>query len=803
MTRTTGNPIVQLIRRLVEGQHLKELPDQELLRRFGSGQDEAAFHSLLRRHGPMVLEVCRNVLGNESDAEDAFQATFLIFAQKAGAIRKGSSVGSWLYGVAYRTALKAQAEFAKRHKHEACVTGRTPEEVSSDLSWREIRQVLHAELHRLSESYRAPLVLCYLEGKTQDETATLLGVSKATVKQRLERGRSLLRARLVRRGLGPAAVLAASVWPTATVPACLPPTLVGSTAKAAIAVAAGRSAIEGLVSAKAAALALRGLKAMLFTKLQNATAGVLLLGLLASTLSVAVHAGLAPGLPGGQPPRQSPPANRPAPSEEDQLARVLQAVDALPAQAKAEVLVRLARAQAQAGNKDAARTSLQQASRAAQTIQDQGARDWTVILVAWNQEELNDLEAVKRTVASLQEDSLRVHGLVFVGKVQVKGGNRAAAQETFREATQLAHTLSNEVRPGFVSSPRVLALETVGEGQVEAGDEVGALATAEALRTISGKPWAPWDVWGKIAVARAERGDVKGALRMVEQIEADHGKKSQSGELQAALKPGQTYNIEQTKAAHLRGIAVARAKAGYLDEAMRVAETIPDVDFDVSRAWTLVFIARQKAAAGEVRQALQIVAKLPEMEKPFVLAAVAAAQAKAGDRKAAQATLAEAFKLAKDHDDDYGPEALFLIAEVQAQMGQVEEAFKTAEAVKGRNGASQRVELYDAPFQIQTYKHTALLFISRAQSKAGDINGAIKTAEATRTGDEREAAYADTVRAYCYYEIARAMARMGEGERALAWAKEHNSALERSWALQGLAEEILARRAKKAPGAKE
>jgi DNA-directed RNA polymerase specialized sigma24 family protein len=102
MTNTTAGPILHLIRRLATDQRLRELPDQELLGRFSSGRDEAAFSALLRRHGSMVLDVCRNILGNEQDAEDAFQATFLVLAQKAGAIRKKSSVGSWLYGVAYR-----------------------------------------------------------------------------------------------------------------------------------------------------------------------------------------------------------------------------------------------------------------------------------------------------------------------------------------------------------------------------------------------------------------------------------------------------------------------------------------------------------------------------------------------------------------------------------------------------------------------------------------------------------------------------------------------------------------------------
>src|SRR5262249_14707200 len=150
------------------------------------------------------------------DVEDAFQATFLVLAQRAAAIRNTASVAGWLHGVAYRIALKARANLAKRQRHEAHAPGPPPATAADDLTWGEVRQALHAELSRLPERYRAPLVLCYLQGKTQDEAALLLGVCKATVKKRLERARALLRQRLVRRGLGPAAVLAVAAWPAAT-----------------------------------------------------------------------------------------------------------------------------------------------------------------------------------------------------------------------------------------------------------------------------------------------------------------------------------------------------------------------------------------------------------------------------------------------------------------------------------------------------------------------------------------------------------------------------------------------------------
>jgi RNA polymerase sigma factor (sigma-70 family) len=184
MAKAAFNSLLQQVRRLVEDQRLKEVSDAELLRQFQAVRDEASFHALVRRHGPMVFDVCRAVLRNEADADDAFQATFLALVREAGSIRKAGSLGSWLYGVACRTALKARAESEKRRKHESRAAAR-PAPPAEELTWGEAQGVLHEELNGLAERYRAPLVLCYLQGKAQDEAAALLGLSKGTLKRRL------------------------------------------------------------------------------------------------------------------------------------------------------------------------------------------------------------------------------------------------------------------------------------------------------------------------------------------------------------------------------------------------------------------------------------------------------------------------------------------------------------------------------------------------------------------------------------------------------------------------------------------
>jgi RNA polymerase sigma factor (sigma-70 family) len=266
MTRAAPSPIAQFLRRVVEDGKVRELPDQDLLQRFHARQDHAAFQSLLRRHGPMVLDVCRGVLGDGPDAEDAFQATFLILAQKAGSIRKGPSLGSWLHGVARRTALKARAQSAVRQKHEARVPERQAAQ-ADDLSWREVRQVLHDELAGIPERYREPLVLCYLEGATHQRAAARLGLAERTVRERLERGRELLRLRLVRRGFGFAAILAVAAWPAADVEAAVPAALVDSTVQAATTVTVG--AVASAASGKVAALAQGVLTSMSHSKLKS------------------------------------------------------------------------------------------------------------------------------------------------------------------------------------------------------------------------------------------------------------------------------------------------------------------------------------------------------------------------------------------------------------------------------------------------------------------------------------------------------------------------------------------------------
>ncbi len=302
MARAPSSPILQWIRGVAEDQRTGNASDEELLRQFHAARDESCFQALLRRHGPMVLDVCRSVLPNEADAEDAFQATFLVLARKARSVRKAAALGCWLHGVAFRTALRARAEFARRRKHEVRAARREAA-APDDLSWGDVRRVVHEELNRLAGHYRAPLVLCYLQGATQDEAARLLGLPKGTLKGRLERGRALLRARLVRRGLGPAALLTAAAWPAAA--AGLPPASVSATVRAAALLAAGK-AVTGAVSAPVAGLTEGVLRTMFFAKLKL-TAVALALVCVASFAFAVLAAAQTGGSSRGEAPDNSVP----------------------------------------------------------------------------------------------------------------------------------------------------------------------------------------------------------------------------------------------------------------------------------------------------------------------------------------------------------------------------------------------------------------------------------------------------------------------------------------------------------------
>ncbi len=228
--------------------------DQELMQQFVGEHDKDAFEALVRRHGPMVLGLCRRILREEHDAEDAFQATFLVLARKAASLRRQEAVGNWLHGVCTRLSLRARADAARRRDREQQAPTPRGTDPLAELTVREAQQIVDEELNRLPEKYGTALVLCCFEGLARDEAAQRLGCSEAAVKSRLERARELLRQRLRRRGLSLPAALLASLLGASAGKAAMTSHLVEATVSAGTAFASG-SLAGSIAGSRAVALA--------------------------------------------------------------------------------------------------------------------------------------------------------------------------------------------------------------------------------------------------------------------------------------------------------------------------------------------------------------------------------------------------------------------------------------------------------------------------------------------------------------------------------------------------------------------
>jgi len=304
MARAAEGSLIQQIEILLDGGSVAGLTDRQLLARFTTERDsarEAAFAALVTRHGPMVLEVCRQLLGDLHHAEDAFQAVFLVLARKAGSIRDPDLLGNWLYGVALRTARKAKVRLARQRQHEEGDSMRRPGSGSSvqvepmvqpaeqPALAREQGEALHEEIGRLPGSFRLPVVLCYFEGLTLDEAARRLGWPAGTVRSRLARARDKLRRGLTRRGVSlPAAALTAALGPRSAT-AHISSSLCDATTRAALQFAVDQTA-RGVVPATAAVLAQEVLRSMLINKLRLTILTVVILGAFVTGAGYLAHA---------------------------------------------------------------------------------------------------------------------------------------------------------------------------------------------------------------------------------------------------------------------------------------------------------------------------------------------------------------------------------------------------------------------------------------------------------------------------------------------------------------------------------
>ena len=283
------------------------LSDGELLGRFNSrreGLAEAAFEALVRRHGPMVLRTCGQVLENQHGAEDAFQATFLVLARKSSSIQRPELLGNWLYGVALRTAREAKMRDGRRRRLESPAAVDSYPEPSGEAGRPELTlisleeyEALHEEVSRLPERYRVPVVLCAMEGLTYEEVARRMGCPVGTIGVRLARARERLRSRLIRRGIAPAVALADAIFEAGGVSALMSPALIDSTIQGAAVFAAGDAAAIACLPESAVTLSHAVLGAMTLARIKLATSSVMIV-----TFAAAV------GLVGGYSPKAARPS---------------------------------------------------------------------------------------------------------------------------------------------------------------------------------------------------------------------------------------------------------------------------------------------------------------------------------------------------------------------------------------------------------------------------------------------------------------------------------------------------------------
>jgi len=312
MASASREAVETQIERLFRDGTLTSHSDAELLDRYLSVRDEAAFEALVNLHGPMVLGLCRRMLRDPSDIDDAFQATFLVLVRKAPAIRNRGLLANWLYGVAYRVAVRARGNLLRKRAREMCLGEIETPAMSDHDHPEEVPPALDQELNRLPARYRVPLVLCYLKGLTHDQAAEQLRCPVGTVRSRLARGRDLLRRRLTVRGYASSAGLPGTALPAPAVPA----SLVRATIEAATRFSAGQGVAAAMAASAVETLAEGALKTMVRSRFK--TIGLSLLAL-AMTSGAVVGVVLVSSHRARRVPPEPPPVAQPKTPEPEKV----------------------------------------------------------------------------------------------------------------------------------------------------------------------------------------------------------------------------------------------------------------------------------------------------------------------------------------------------------------------------------------------------------------------------------------------------------------------------------------------------
>jgi RNA polymerase sigma factor (sigma-70 family) len=673
------------------------LTDGDLLRRFARGGDESAFEALAARHGGMVLGVCRRLAGDGHAAEDAFQATFLVLARRAGTLGGEGSLGPWLHGVARRVATRARQQAARRRSVErpgVAVESLAGRPESGD---PELRAVLDEEIGRLPPRYRAAIVLCYLEGLTHEEAAHRLGCPLGTVRSRVARARDRLRDRLTRRGVAVSTAGAALAAGATAKAAPAPPLLLDATRRAAARAAAGvrlgaGSAPEVLAGEVHAAMVRNAWKA--------AIVSVLALG-----VGVGMVAGAALALhPSGASRQDAAPARvAKAGGLRAQVEAAVKAVADVPIEPEAPRnetpqkiynLIQLGTIQAGLGDEEGAKKTMRLAFDAAQEIPTNYYRSGALARLGKAQASVGDEEGARASIALALEDDAgarsdvaRCHQLAAIASAQARLGDKDGVRRTLDAMRAIVE--HGEKDRGDVFFP--------------AGELVWATARAglfDEAYTLATDPPFPIPVFRDPEDADAEAEDDnrrdlpayrERMLRQItEAVIPEHGE---------------------------AGRALLR----------RVSERARDSDGRYG--WVNRELIIKQSELGDAAGALASLETGPlgPGDRAIVLPYVAQAQLKAGDRDAALDTLRRGFEAAKA---ETGSESQYVrfeyLALAQVEAGDFAGAVASAEAM-GAEHAHDQVAY--------------LMRIARAQDRAGDAQGADATrARARVVAEARRAA---------------------------------------------------------------
>lgn len=662
---------IQQLRQLVYNQHGAELSDAELLERFIGG-DQAAFELLTWRHSALVLGVCRRVLQQEPDAEDAFQATFLALVRKAGSISKRESVGSWLYKVAYRNALAIRTAAARHSRREQQAVERRDKNPVQEAAWRELQPTIDAAILELPDRYRVPFLLCCLEGKTLQEVAAQLGCPRATVATRVRRARARLQARLARKGLQFSAAAFTMLFAGQAVRAQVPPRLMAATIHAATELLRGQAA-AGLATQTVSAFA-PGVVPMLGLKKLLAVAVALIVGIGSGAFALMARS---------DGPQPAPAAKAPAAATADRLVAVTALEQALQQAAKLPnfeqrvwVPCQIARVQAQAELHDAAAASVRQALRAALESES----DHRILDVAECAAQLGDVPAAFTILDALEDPSQRSTGLARVSAAQALRGELSDAAATAariqNDDTRLGEALTvlcdaQAKRGKFAaaletasrlatSSAKAEAKTRIAVRQFRAGKRTEAAETLQqALESARGLPVpqekvrqsfdARSSIMAQIAGAHAEFGELAAARKLVVEIDSEIGPEVAwkniavaqvaRGDSRGALQSAEQIHNESLKSEAFQEIIVGLIRANDLPAAVQLAHSLKQ---PMPRCYALLEVAHGQVRAGQRQAALETFRQIrQEAEqakdgktygnvKPAILSHLAQAQARAG-----------------------------------------------------------------------------------------------------------------------------------------------------------------------------